>query len=77
MKVLRITFLIIAVALASYSLFTKDFRYMSYYMLFLGAYTLVTGLVELQKDKKRFEGYLFIGASLFLFFVSIQVYLYN
>lgn len=77
MKILRIAFLIIAIALASYSLFTKDFQYMSYFLLFLGASSFVTGLVELQKDRKSFEGYMFIGVSLFVFFVSTQVYLYN
>ncbi|MFS0600104.1 DUF3953 domain-containing protein [Peribacillus frigoritolerans] len=30
-------------------------------MLFLGATMLVTGLVELQKDRKRFWGYMSIG----------------
>ncbi|WP_419960592.1 DUF3953 domain-containing protein [Psychrobacillus sp. BM2] len=34
---------------------------------------LVPGLSELQKDRKRFEGYMFIIVSLFIFFVSIQV----
>nr|WP_255349290.1 DUF3953 domain-containing protein [Paenisporosarcina sp. HGH0030] len=46
-------------------------------MLFLGAFMLVTGLFELQKDRKRFEGYMFIIVSLFIFFVSIQGFLLN
>lgn len=77
MKALRIAISVIVIALASYSLFTKNFGYMSYLMLFLGAFMLVTGLVELKKDRKRFEGYMFIGVSLFLFFVSIQAFLYS
>ncbi|MGE7921272.1 DUF3953 domain-containing protein [Viridibacillus sp. NPDC093762] len=38
---------------------------------------LVTGLVELQKDRKRSEGYLFIIISLLIFFVSILDFLLN
>ncbi|MEK4760688.1 DUF3953 domain-containing protein [Viridibacillus sp. FSL E2-0187] len=34
---------------------------------------LVIGLDELQKDRKRFEGYMWIIVSLFIFFVSIRI----
>lgn len=77
LKILRIIFSVIVITLAGYSLITKNFEFMSYLMLFLGAFMLVTGLVELQKDRKRFEGYMFIIVSLFIFFVSIQGLLLN
>ncbi|MBX9953362.1 YczI family protein [Peribacillus simplex] len=50
---------------------------MPYYMFFLGALILVTGLSELQKDRKGFWGYMNIVISLFIFFVSIQGFLLN
>ncbi|MES1042855.1 DUF3953 domain-containing protein, partial [Peribacillus simplex] len=49
---------------------------MPYLMLIVGALMLVTGLVELQKDRKG--GFLgCVVVSLFLFFVSIQGFLMN
>jgi hypothetical protein len=36
---------------------------------------LVTRLVEIQKDRKEFLGYLNIIGSIFIFFVSIQLFL--
>ncbi|MFS0762324.1 DUF3953 domain-containing protein [Peribacillus sp. 1P06PB] len=44
-------------------------------MFFLGAYLLVTGLAELQKDRKGFWGYMNIVVSLFLFFFYIPYFL--
>jgi hypothetical protein len=46
-----------------------------YMIFFLGALMLVTGLVELQRDRKGFWGYMSIIASLFAFFVVIQGFL--
>ena len=77
MKVIRIILAIIVIALSSYSLISKNFELMPFMMLFLGAFMLVTGLSELQKDRKRFEGYMFFIVSLFIFFVSIQGFLLN
>ena len=50
---------------------------MPYSMLFLGAIMLVTGLAELQKDRKGFSEYMSIVVSSFLFFVSILGFLMN
>lgn len=77
MNIARLIFAIIAIALSSYSLISRDFVLMPIVMFFLGAYMLVTGLSELQKDRKRFEGYMFIIVSLFIFFVSIQGLLFH
>ncbi|MEY8752974.1 DUF3953 domain-containing protein [Peribacillus frigoritolerans] len=77
MKIVRVTLAIIVIALSAYQLITGNFELMPYSMLFLGATMLVTGLVELQKDRKRFWGYMSIVISLFLFFVSIQGFLIN
>ncbi|WP_350302795.1 DUF3953 domain-containing protein [Peribacillus frigoritolerans] len=44
-------------------------------MFFLEAYMLVTGLAELQKDRKGFWGYMNIVVSLFLFFFYIPYFL--
>jgi hypothetical protein len=77
LKIVRVTLAIIVIALSEYQLITGNFVLMPYSMLFLGATMLVTGLVELQKDRKRFWGYMSIVISLFLFFVSIQGFLIN
>lgn len=77
MKIIRIILGIIVIALSSYSLISRNFELMPFMMLFLGAFMLVSGLSELQKDRKRFEGYMCIIVSLFIFFVSIQGFLLN
>ncbi|ULM96409.1 DUF3953 domain-containing protein [Peribacillus frigoritolerans] len=75
MKIVRIILAIIVLALSAYQLITETFV-MPYLMLIVGAFMLVTGLVELQKDRKG--GFLgCVVVSLFLFFVSIQGFLMN
>ncbi|WP_242486838.1 DUF3953 domain-containing protein [Peribacillus sp. TH16] len=64
----RIILTIVVIVLSGYSLITQTYELMPYYMLFLGALTLVTGLAELQKDRKGFWGYMNIAISLFIFF---------
>ncbi|GAB4074462.1 hypothetical protein GCM10028778_19650 [Barrientosiimonas marina] len=76
-KILRVIFSIVVAVLASYMLITQDFELMPYLMLGLGISTLITGVVELQNDKKAFWGYMSIIVSLFMFFVSIQGFLLN
>ncbi|MFS0667731.1 DUF3953 domain-containing protein [Peribacillus frigoritolerans] len=75
MKIVRIILAIIVLGLSAYQLITETFV-MPYLMLIVGAFMLVTGLVELQKDRKG--GFLgCVVVSLFLFFVSIQGFLMN
>ncbi|MFP3511515.1 DUF3953 domain-containing protein [Peribacillus sp. SIMBA_075] len=77
MKIVRVILAIFVLALSAYQLITENFELMPYSMLFLGAIMLVTGLAELQKDRKGFWGYMNIVISLFFFFVSIQSFLMN
>ncbi|MED3836777.1 DUF3953 domain-containing protein [Peribacillus frigoritolerans] len=77
MKIVRIILAIIVLALSAYQLITENFELMPYSMLFLGAMILVTGLSELQKDRKGFWGYMSIVISLFIFFVYIPDILMN
>ncbi|MFF2287876.1 DUF3953 domain-containing protein [Peribacillus butanolivorans] len=77
LKILRIVFSIIVLILSGYVLITGNFELSSYMIFFLGALMLVTGLAELQKDRKRFWGYMSIIVSLYAFFVSIQGFLLN
>ncbi|WP_397539205.1 DUF3953 domain-containing protein [Rummeliibacillus pycnus] len=77
MKIIRVLLGIIVIAFSSYCLISKNFELMPFMMLFLGAFMLATGLGELQKDRKRFEGYMCIIVSLFIFFVSIKGFLMN
>ncbi|MFV8830369.1 DUF3953 domain-containing protein [Alkalihalobacterium sp. APHAB7] len=72
LKVFRIIFSIIVVVLAGFMLLTQNFAFMSYLMLLLGVSILLTGVIELKKDKYAFTGYLSIFAALFVFYVSIQ-----
>ncbi|MET3322221.1 UNVERIFIED_ORG: hypothetical protein ABIC97_005355 [Peribacillus simplex] len=68
MKMVRIILTIVVIVLSGYSLITQTFELFPYYMFFLGALTLVTGLAELQKDRKGFWGYMNMAISLFIFF---------
>ena len=72
LKTLRIILSIGVLTLALYGLITKNFEYMPYLMMVLSFSILTTGLIELQKDKKAFWGYMSIGVSGFAFYVSIQ-----
>ena len=72
LKTLRIILSIGVLTLALYGLITKNFEYMPYLMMVLSFFILTTGLIELQKDKKAFWGYMSIGVSGFAFYVSIQ-----
>jgi hypothetical protein len=76
-KLLRLILTIIVVALSVFGLITESNEVIPYLMLLLGVSMLVTGLFELQKDKKGFWGYMGIVVSLFLFFVAIQGFLLN
>ncbi|YCA45054.1 DUF3953 domain-containing protein [Bacillus sp. JZ8] len=77
LKGLRIFLSVIVVILSGYSLLTQSFKVMPYSMLLLSALILVTGLIELQKNKKEFWGYLCIVVSLFALSGSIQGFLLN
>ncbi|ASS95290.1 DUF3953 domain-containing protein [Peribacillus simplex] len=77
MKIVRIILVIVVIVLSGYSLITQTLELMPYYMFFLGALILVTGLAELQKDRKGFWGYMNIAISLFVFLASIQYFLMN
>lgn len=76
-KIIRIILAIIVLALAVYSLITKNFELMPYMMFFLGASMLLTGLVDFQKDRKALGGYISIIAAIFIFYVSLQGFLFN
>ncbi|MFU2016921.1 DUF3953 domain-containing protein [Peribacillus butanolivorans] len=73
----RIILTIVVIVLSGYSLITQTFELFPYYMFFLGALTLVTGLAELQKDRKGFWVYMNMAISIFIFFASIQAFLWN
>ncbi|KYG25720.1 DUF3953 domain-containing protein [Priestia endophytica] len=77
LKGLRVFLSIIVVILSGYSLLTQSFKLMPYSMLLLSALILVTGFIELQKNKKEFWGYLCIVVSLFALSGSIQGFLLN
>jgi hypothetical protein len=75
LKIIKIILTVIATALLDYVLLSKNFALIPFMMLFVGALMLVTRLVEIQKDRKEFLGYLNIIGSIFIFFVSIQLFL--
>jgi Protein of unknown function (DUF3953) len=77
LKRLRIFLSVIVLILSVYSLITQNFKLMPYSMFLLGTMILVTGLIELKKDKKEFWGYVCIILSLFPVYVSIQGFLLN
>ncbi|WP_458355335.1 DUF3953 domain-containing protein [Peribacillus frigoritolerans] len=71
----KIILALVVILLSGYSLITQTFELMPYYMFFLGAFMLMSGLAELQKDRKGFWGYMNIVISLFIFFVYIPDFL--
>ena len=75
LKIVRIILSIVGVALAGFGIITKNFEFMPYLMVTLGISLLITGVIELQKDKKAFWGYMSIGVAGFAFYVSIQGFL--
>ncbi|RAS75132.1 DUF3953 domain-containing protein [Priestia endophytica] len=77
LKRLRNFLSIIVLVLSGYSLITQNFKLMPYFMFLLGAMVLVTGLIELKRDKKEASGYVCIIVSLFAVYVSIQGFLLN
>ncbi len=77
MKITKLILALIIIIFSSYSLISKNFESLPFMMFFLGVFMLLSGLSEFQKDRKRFEGYMFMGVSIFLFFVSIQGFLLN
>ncbi|WP_048685438.1 DUF3953 domain-containing protein, partial [Bacillus sp. 220_BSPC] len=54
----RIILAIVVIVLSGYSLIAQTLELMPYYMFSLGAFMLVTGFVEIQKDRKGFWGYM-------------------
>ncbi|MGG0369355.1 DUF3953 domain-containing protein [Priestia endophytica] len=77
LKRLRIFLSVIVLVLSGYSLITQNFKLMPYFIFLLSAIILVTGLIELKRDKKEFWGYACIIVSLFAVYVSIQGFLLN
>lgn len=75
LKIIKIILTIVTIALLGYVLLNKSFALMPVMMLSVGALMFVTGVIEIQKDRKDFFGYLNIFGSLFLFFVSMQLFL--
>ncbi|MDP9739121.1 DUF3953 domain-containing protein [Brevibacterium sp. PAMC23299] len=75
MKVVRTILAIVVIVLSGYSLITQTFELMPYYMFILGAFILVSGFIELQKDRKGFWGYMNIVISLFIFVFYIPYFL--
>ena len=67
LKILRIVLSIITISLSGFSLITENFEYIPYLMLSLGVTMLVIGLIELEKNRKEFWGFMSIVVSLFVF----------
>ena len=76
LKILRILFSIITVALALYGLITENSDYGAYMILFLGLTFLVMGVQEIKQNKK-WSGWLCIAVFAFSLYVSIQSFILN
>ena len=76
LKILQILFSIIVVVLAGYGLFTKDFQFQAYMILFIGLTMLVLGLQEFKRNKKL-SGWILIGVFVFSIIVSIYGFMLN
>jgi hypothetical protein len=76
LKIFHIILSITVISLAGYGLITGDLKFQPYMMLFLSLTMSVMGLREFQKGNKGY-GWLGIVAFLFVFFVSIQTFLWS
>ncbi|WP_431028773.1 DUF3953 domain-containing protein [Lysinibacillus sp. LZ02] len=74
LKILRIIFSIVTLALAAYGLITKNFEFQAYMILFLGLTMFVISIQEFQKRQKLTGGLLLI-VFLFLLFVAIKSFI--
>jgi len=76
LKILQILFSIIVLVLAGYGLFTKDFQFQAYTILFLSLTMLVLGIQEFKQNSKLVGGFL-IGVFVFSMFVAIKSFVLN
>ncbi|MFV8828513.1 DUF3953 domain-containing protein [Alkalihalobacterium sp. APHAB7] len=75
LKKLRLVSSIMVTGLALFSMITGNMATSPYLLLFLSKTIMLTGILELQRDRKAFWGYMSIGVSLFVLLVSIQGFL--
>lgn len=75
LKTGRLLISIVVIAFSTFILLTKQFEFLPYMLLALGASTMMIGISELQHDRKNYWAYASIIASLFVFYVSIQSFL--
>ncbi|MFD1065075.1 DUF3953 domain-containing protein [Oceanobacillus locisalsi] len=73
----RILLSIVIIVLAGYSMITQNFGLAPYYLFLLGVVIVITGGISIQQSKKDFWGYICIIASLFVFYVSVQGFLFH
>lgn len=77
LKTIRIIILTIVGVLSVYVLITKNFSLQPYTTFFLGTFMLVSGLIEYQKEQRKRNVYIYIVASMFSFFTTVQYFLLN
>ncbi|QUH26511.1 hypothetical protein [Serpentinicella alkaliphila] len=63
---------VIVIGLGGYSIFTKDYQFMTYLMFFLGSSLVISALLEFKKNKKSARGYFNIGLSVIVFVLFLQ-----
>ena len=63
-------------ALAGYGLFTEDFQFQAYMILFLSLTMLVLGIQQFKQSSKLVGGFL-IGVFVFSMFVAIKGFMLN
>ena len=76
LKILQILFSIIVIALAGYGLFTEDFQFQAYVILFLSLTMLVLGIQQFKQSNKLVGGFV-IGVFVFSMFVAIKGFMLN
>ncbi|KRF08078.1 hypothetical protein ASG89_16735 [Paenibacillus sp. Soil766] len=75
LKISKVILAVVIIGLSLYSTVTQNFELMPYLMLCLSVFSLVVGLIELQKARKGYIGYIFMIASVCIMFTSIQGFL--
>ena len=76
LKILQNIFLIISVVFAVYSLYTNDFQFLVYMILFSGLAMLVIGLQAFKRNEK-ITGWMGIGVFAFSIYFAIQIFMWD
>ncbi|MBA2175013.1 hypothetical protein H0266_08925 [Halobacillus locisalis] len=73
LKLSRLLFSVLVISSSVYILVTKNFDFIPYLLMALGASTLVIGISEVRSDKRNFWGYVSIAATFVVLYTLFDI----